>query len=75
MTRVSIGLTSYDSAFLELALRREFPLPTFDTELRKAARPEGVALLPDGIRRAGSKCPSKPRPPPALPPILSPGPF
>jgi predicted nucleic acid-binding protein len=38
-------LTLYDSAYLELSLRRGLPLATLDTELRKAARAEGVALL------------------------------
>lgn len=38
-------LTLYDSAYLELALRRRLPLATFDEELREAAAKEGVSLL------------------------------
>jgi predicted nucleic acid-binding protein len=39
------GLTLYDAAYLELALRRGLPLATLDRELQAAARAEGVALL------------------------------
>jgi predicted nucleic acid-binding protein len=39
------GLTVYDAAYLELAHRRQLPLGTLDTDLRKAAQVEGVALL------------------------------
>jgi predicted nucleic acid-binding protein len=35
----------YDAAYLELAHRRQLPLGTLDTDLRKAAQAEGVALL------------------------------
>jgi len=38
-------LTSYDAAYLELALRRGLPLATCDKALQAAARLEGVALL------------------------------
>jgi predicted nucleic acid-binding protein len=38
-------LTLYDSAYLELAVRRRLPLATFDEELRHVAAREGVALL------------------------------
>ncbi len=38
-------LTVYDAAYLELALRRQLPLGTLDTDLRKAAQVEGIALL------------------------------
>jgi predicted nucleic acid-binding protein len=38
-------LTTYDAAYLELALRREVPLATLDQELRSAARAEGLTLL------------------------------
>lgn len=38
-------LTMYDAAYLELAQRRGLPLATLDTELRNAARGEGVILL------------------------------
>jgi predicted nucleic acid-binding protein len=44
------GLTSYDAAYLELALRRGLPLATRDRELRKAARSERVPLLPGDSR-------------------------
>ncbi len=39
------GLTVYDAAYLELAHRRQLPLGTLDTDLRKAAQVEGVVLL------------------------------
>lgn len=39
------GLTVYDAAYLELAHRNGFPLATLDSDLRKAAQAEGVALL------------------------------
>lgn len=38
-------LTIYDSAYLELAHRRQLPLGTLDTDLRKAAPLEHIALL------------------------------
>ncbi len=39
-------LTSYDAAYLELAMRRGVPLATLDQALRKAAAKEGAAVLP-----------------------------
>lgn len=39
-------LTSYDAAYLELALRRQLPLATLDRELAAAARAAGVSVLP-----------------------------
>ncbi len=39
------GLTAYDAAYLELALRRQLPLASLDVDLRKAAQAENVALL------------------------------
>jgi hypothetical protein len=41
-------LTTYDAAYLELALRRGVPLATKDEALCGAARRLGVAILPDG---------------------------
>ncbi|MDX2181804.1 MAG: type II toxin-antitoxin system VapC family toxin [Bryobacteraceae bacterium] len=38
-------LTVYDSAYLELALRRNADLATLDGDLAKAARTEGVAIV------------------------------
>jgi predicted nucleic acid-binding protein len=38
-------LTTYDAAYLELAIRRGMPLATFDEDLRKAAASEGIELL------------------------------
>jgi predicted nucleic acid-binding protein len=38
-------LTSYDAAYLELAIRLGLPLATLDKDLRKAAKAEGVQLL------------------------------
>jgi predicted nucleic acid-binding protein len=39
------GLTVYDAAYLELALRRQLPIGTLDADLRKAAQAEGVDVL------------------------------
>ena len=39
-------LTSYDAAYLELALRLGLPLASRDQALQAAARSEGVPLLP-----------------------------
>ena len=39
-------LTTYDAAYLELALRRGLPLASRDQALQAAARLEGVPLLP-----------------------------
>jgi predicted nucleic acid-binding protein len=41
----SHGLTSYDAAYLELALRRGTPLASLDNELRAGAKALGVELL------------------------------
>jgi predicted nucleic acid-binding protein len=41
----SYGLTSYDAAYLELAMRKELPLGTLDEDLRRAAMNTGVPLL------------------------------
>ena len=40
-------LTSYDAAYLELAIRRGLPLATLDKELAAAAKMEKVPLLPE----------------------------
>ena len=39
------GLTAYDAAYLGLAMVREIPVATIDSELRDACRRAGVALL------------------------------
>lgn len=39
------GLTPYDAAYLELAIRNELPLATIDKALQKAAIAAGVELL------------------------------
>jgi predicted nucleic acid-binding protein len=39
------GITSYDAAYLELALRLDAPLATLDAGLARAARAAGVELL------------------------------
>jgi predicted nucleic acid-binding protein len=41
----SYALTSYDAAYLELALRRRLPLATLDDDLRRAAVVLGVEVL------------------------------
>jgi predicted nucleic acid-binding protein len=38
-------LTSYDAAYLELALRRNLPLATLDDDLIRASRLAGVAVI------------------------------
>lgn len=40
------GLTTYDAAYLELAVRRRLPLATMDEPLARAARDEAIAVLP-----------------------------
>jgi predicted nucleic acid-binding protein len=42
----SEGLTAYDAAYLELALRLGLPLATLDRDLAAAARRRGVTVLP-----------------------------
>ena len=42
---VEHGLSGYDAAYLELAIRKGLPLATLDEELQKAARTAGVELL------------------------------
>lgn len=39
-------LTTYDAAYLDLALRRNLPLATRDSALARAAEAAGAALLP-----------------------------
>jgi predicted nucleic acid-binding protein len=41
----SHGLTSYDAAYLDLALRRHLPLATLDDDLRQAAIGLGIPVL------------------------------
>ena len=41
-------ITTYDACYLELAVRRKFPLATRDAELAAAAVNAGVMLLPTG---------------------------
>lgn len=41
----SHGLTSYDAAYLDLAIRHQLPLATLDDDLRAACKKLGVALL------------------------------
>ncbi|MBS0154387.1 MAG: type II toxin-antitoxin system VapC family toxin [Nitrospira sp.] len=42
-------LSSYDAAYLELAMRLGLPLATLDKNLRKAAQAEGIPVLPAKI--------------------------
>jgi predicted nucleic acid-binding protein len=42
-------LTMYDAAYLELALRKGYPLATLDAALSIAARAEGVVLIGEGV--------------------------
>ncbi len=41
------GLTVYDAAYLEMALRLRLPLGSLDAQLRTAASKSGVRCLPD----------------------------
>lgn len=41
----SYGLTSYDSSYLELAVRKGLPLATADSRLSEAARKAGVGVV------------------------------
>jgi predicted nucleic acid-binding protein len=40
------GLSVYDSAYLELAMRMGMPLASKDQALRKVAQAVGLAILP-----------------------------
>lgn len=42
------GLTAYDAAYLELAIRRQSPLATKDKALLRACAAAGVEVLPRG---------------------------
>jgi predicted nucleic acid-binding protein len=42
----STGLTTYDAAYLDLAMRRAVPLATRDAKLASAAQALGVSVLP-----------------------------
>ena len=44
-TAVSYGLTSYDAAYVALALQSKLPLATNDSRLRKAATSIGIMIL------------------------------
>jgi predicted nucleic acid-binding protein len=47
------GLTAYDAAYLEVAIRGAYALATVDDDLRRAAIAEGVPLLQlDSARKA-----------------------
>jgi predicted nucleic acid-binding protein len=39
------GLTAFDAAYFELAMRRNLPLATLDDQLRAAAQKAGIELL------------------------------
>ena len=43
------GLSAYDAAYLELALREGLPLATLDVRLQAAARQAGVTLPPKNV--------------------------
>ncbi len=42
---VDHGLSGYDAAYLELAVRKGLPLATLDEDLKKAAQTQGVELF------------------------------
>ena len=44
-------LSSYDAAYLELAMRTGLPLATLDKDLRRAAQAEGLTVLPAKIAK------------------------
>jgi len=39
------GLTAYDAAYLEIAMRDRYPLATTDDDLKRAAMAENVPVL------------------------------
>ena len=39
------GLTSYDAAYLELAMRQQLPLASLDDDLRRSAKKLGIPVL------------------------------
>jgi predicted nucleic acid-binding protein len=39
------GLSLYDASYLELSQRRQLPLASFDSALRRAAKAANVSLL------------------------------
>jgi predicted nucleic acid-binding protein len=39
------NLAAYDAAYLEVAMRRQFPLATIDQKLAQAAKAEGVNVV------------------------------
>ncbi len=41
----SATLSSYDAAYVDCALRFEYPLATLDTHLRKVGKEEGITIL------------------------------
>ncbi len=47
---VQYGLTGYDAAYLELALRKNLPLATLDEALQKAALQAGVELFDPSMK-------------------------
>ena len=47
------GLSAYDAAYLELAIRSHASLASFDQLLRRAAAAEGIALLPLSLDEVG----------------------
>jgi len=42
---VEFGLSGYDAAYLELAIRKSLPLATLDEDLQKAAHIAGIELF------------------------------
>jgi predicted nucleic acid-binding protein len=42
---VDLGLSGYDAAYLELAIRKGLPLATLDEDLQKAARKVGLEVF------------------------------
>jgi predicted nucleic acid-binding protein len=40
------GLSAYDAAYLQLAIRRSAPLATLDNDLQKAAKQAGLRIFP-----------------------------
>jgi len=43
------GLSAYDAAYLDLAMRRKVPIATLDTKLREAASRVGIQCLPEKL--------------------------
>lgn len=49
------GLTAYDAAYVDLALRQRLALATLDTQMRKAAEQFGILIYSGKLDRASER--------------------